>query len=155
MGQAPRRRELRNDRHLSDEGASGKEPPRRYPETPGCKRLGTALIQPKYCPQQARTARPIADFGWRPEAAVDYELMFDSTTTTTFTWRLTDAVDLLIDFATLGEYGLEPVGRTPPSCEGRKRQRAAPTGRPRVIEEPAATYSPRGLPPKYHRRRVA
>ena len=82
--------------------------------------------------------------------------MFDPTTKTTFTWRLTDAVDLLIDFATLGEYGLEPVGRTAPSCESRKRQRAAPMGRPRVItKEPAATYSPRGLPPKYHRRRVA
>jgi hypothetical protein len=79
--------------------------------------------------------------------------MFDSKTT--LTGRLTDAVDLLIDLATLGEYGLEPVGRTSPSCEGRRRQRAAPSGRPRVIEEPAATYSPRGLPPKYHRRRVA
>lgn len=46
-----------------------------------------------------------------------YELMFDSTTKQ----RLTDAVDLLIDFATLGEYGLEPVGRTSPSCETRRR----------------------------------
>jgi len=44
----------------------------------------------------------------------------------TLTARLTDAVDLLIDFATLGEYGLEPVGRTPPSCETRTR-RPAPT----------------------------
>jgi hypothetical protein len=79
--------------------------------------------------------------------------MFDSKTT--LTGRLTDAVDLLIDFATLGEYGLEPAGRTTPSCESRKRQRAARLGRPRVNEEPAATYSPRGLPPKYHRRRVA
>ena len=79
--------------------------------------------------------------------------MFDSKTT--LTGRLTDAVDLLIDFATLGEYGLEPVGRTTSSCEGRQRQRAAPRGRPRAMEEPAATYSPRGLPPKYHRRRVA
>jgi hypothetical protein len=35
--------------------------------------------------------------------------------------RLTDAVDLLIDFATLGEYGLEPVGRTSPNCETRRR----------------------------------
>jgi hypothetical protein len=47
--------------------------------------------------------------------------MFDSKQT--LTGRLTDAVDLLIDFATLGEYGLEPVGRTP-SCETRRR--AAP-----------------------------
>jgi hypothetical protein len=43
--------------------------------------------------------------------------------------RLTDAVDLLIDFATLGEYGLEPVGRTSPSCETRHRRPApAPVG---------------------------
>lgn len=48
-----------------------------------------------------------------------YELMFDSKTK--ITGRLTDAVDLLIDFATLGEYGLEPVGRTSPSCETRRR----------------------------------
>jgi hypothetical protein len=41
--------------------------------------------------------------------------------------RLTEAVDLLIDFATLGEYGLEPVGRTSPSCETRRRP-APPTG---------------------------
>jgi hypothetical protein len=45
--------------------------------------------------------------------------MFDSKTT--LTGRLTDAVDLLIDIATLGEYGLEPVGRTAPSCETRRR----------------------------------
>ena len=46
----------------------------------------------------------------------------------TLTARLTDAVDLMIDFATLGEYGLEPVGNTPaPSdCETRHR-RPAPT----------------------------
>jgi hypothetical protein len=43
-----------------------------------------------------------------------YELMFDSKTN--ITDRLTDAVDLLIDFATLGEYGLEPVGRTRQGC---------------------------------------
>jgi hypothetical protein len=45
--------------------------------------------------------------------------MFDSKQT--LTTRLTDAVDLMIDFATLGEYGLEPVGRTSPSCETRRR----------------------------------
>jgi hypothetical protein len=44
----------------------------------------------------------------------------------TLTERLTDAVDLLIDFATLGEYGLEPAGRTAPSCETRRR--TAPPG---------------------------
>lgn len=40
--------------------------------------------------------------------------MFDSKTK--FTTRLTDAANLLIDFATLGEYGLEPVGRTRQGC---------------------------------------
>lgn len=43
-----------------------------------------------------------------------YELMFDSTTK--ITKRLTDAADLLIDFATLGEYGLEPAGRPRQGC---------------------------------------
>jgi hypothetical protein len=40
--------------------------------------------------------------------------MFGSNTN--ITHRLTDAADLLIDFATLGEYGLEPVGSTRPGC---------------------------------------
>lgn len=40
--------------------------------------------------------------------------MFDSKTN--ITDRLTDAADLLIDFATLGEYGLEPVGSTRQGC---------------------------------------
>ena len=48
--------------------------------------------------------------------------MFDSKQT--LTARLTDAVDLMIDFATLGEYGLEPVGRTSPSCETRAHRPA-------------------------------
>jgi hypothetical protein len=48
-----------------------------------------------------------------------YELMFDSRNK--LSARLTDAVDLLIDFATLGEYGLEPVGRTVEHCETRHR----------------------------------
>ena len=48
--------------------------------------------------------------------------MFDSKQT--LTARLTDAVDLMIDFATLGEYGLEPVGSTSPSCETRHRRPA-------------------------------
>lgn len=51
--------------------------------------------------------------------------MFDSKDK--ITGRLTDAVDLLIDFATLGEYGLEPVGRTATSCETRRR---TPADRP-------------------------
>jgi hypothetical protein len=63
--------------------------------------------------------------------------MFDPKTS--MTGRLTDAVDLLIDFATLGEYGLEPVGRTAPSCETRRRP-AAPTrasrGRAASIDGP-------------------
>lgn len=45
--------------------------------------------------------------------------MFDSKQT--LTHRLADATDLLIDFATLGEYGLEPVGSTPRGCEARTR----------------------------------
>jgi hypothetical protein len=62
--------------------------------------------------------------------------MFDSKTT--LTGRLTDAVDLLIDFATLGEYGLEPVGRTSPSCETRRRPTSTPTtsARRRAISRP-------------------
>jgi hypothetical protein len=40
--------------------------------------------------------------------------MFDSKTN--ITHRLTDAADLLIDFATLGEYGLEPVGSARQGC---------------------------------------
>ena len=43
-----------------------------------------------------------------------YELMFASRQN--LSRRLTDAADLLIDFATLGEYGLEPVGRTRQGC---------------------------------------
>ncbi len=57
--------------------------------------------------------------------------MFD--TKTTFTGRLTDAVDLLIDFATLGEYGLEPVGRTAPSCQSRRRPQPTRAGTRRGI----------------------
>ena len=36
--------------------------------------------------------------------------------------RMADAVDLAIDFATLGEYGLEPAEEEPP-CERRARSR--------------------------------
>jgi hypothetical protein len=43
--------------------------------------------------------------------------MFDSKQT--LTNRLADAVDLAIDFATLGEYGLEPVQSAPRVCETR------------------------------------
>jgi hypothetical protein len=51
---------------------------------------------------------------------VPYELMFDYKQT--LTQRLADATDLLIDFATLGEYGLEqPAGRTNRACEADRR----------------------------------
>jgi hypothetical protein len=46
--------------------------------------------------------------------------MFD--TKKSLAGRLTDAADLLIDFATLGEYGLEPVGRAPQPCEVDRRR---------------------------------
>jgi hypothetical protein len=52
-------------------------------------------------------------------------------TKTTFTARLTDAVDLIIDFATLGEYGLEPVAEPRRHCEGRGR--AQPQRSPRRV----------------------
>ena len=45
--------------------------------------------------------------------------MFD--TKTSRRERLADAADLVIDFATLGEYGLEPVGRPAQFCEIRRR----------------------------------
>jgi hypothetical protein len=35
--------------------------------------------------------------------------------------RLADAADLTIDFATLGEYGLEPVEPPTPACQARRR----------------------------------
>jgi hypothetical protein len=35
--------------------------------------------------------------------------------------QLANAVDLTIDFATLGEYGLEPVDPPAQPCEGRRR----------------------------------
>lgn len=35
--------------------------------------------------------------------------------------QMADAADLVIDFATLGEYGLEPVNLPAKSCEGRRR----------------------------------
>ncbi len=63
----------------------------------------------------------------RPEGYLQYELMFDYKQK--LTDRLTDAADLIIDFATLGEYGLEePAGSTSPSCETRHRAPAPCTG---------------------------
>lgn len=49
-------------------------------------------------------------------------------TKTTITDRMADAADLIIDFATLGEYGLEPVGPAPRSCESRARGGVRSTG---------------------------
>jgi hypothetical protein len=49
--------------------------------------------------------------------------MFDSKTK--LTRRFADAVDLLIDFATLGEYGLEPADTPALPCEARRRPRAS------------------------------
>jgi hypothetical protein len=48
-----------------------------------------------------------------------FELMFDSRKT--LNYRVGDAIDLAIDFATLGEYGLEEVERRPLPCEARSR----------------------------------
>jgi hypothetical protein len=45
--------------------------------------------------------------------------MFD--TKKTFSGQLANAVDLTIDFATLGEYGLEPVDGPAKPCQGRRR----------------------------------
>ena len=50
--------------------------------------------------------------------------MFDSSQK--LATRTADAVDLIIDFATLGEYGLEEVEPRPLSCEARRH-----IGRPR------------------------
>ena len=52
--------------------------------------------------------------------------MFDAKTN--LSERLADAVDLLIDFATLGEYGLEPASRRASTCESRHRPHASQAG---------------------------
>ena len=67
--------------------------------------------------------------------------MFDSKTK--ITNRLTDAADLLIDFATLGEYGLEPVGRTRQGCADAAP--AAPSTRARVRSEHCNLLEESGL----------
>lgn len=48
-----------------------------------------------------------------------FEPMFD--TKKNLSTRAADAADLVIDFATLGEYGLEPVDPPTRPCEGRRR----------------------------------
>lgn len=63
--------------------------------------------------------------------------MFDSKTN--LAARLSDAVDLLIDFATLGEYGLEPAGRPVPPCESRQRQHPARPVARRTVDRSLVT----------------
>jgi hypothetical protein len=50
--------------------------------------------------------------------------MFDSSKS--ISARLADAADLLIDFATLGEYGLEPTAKPATACETRHRGPTSP-----------------------------
>lgn len=52
--------------------------------------------------------------------------MFD--TKTNISQRLASAVDLLLDFATLGEYGLEPSAGPAPACESRHRPHPSQAG---------------------------
>jgi hypothetical protein len=63
--------------------------------------------------------------------------MFDSKQT--LTERVADAVDLLIDFATLGEYGLEPAGRPLPSCQSRRRPHPPLPSERRAVDRNFAT----------------
>ena len=42
--------------------------------------------------------------------------------------RVADATDLMIDFATLGEYGLEPAARPASACESRRRPHPSQPG---------------------------
>ena len=51
-----------------------------------------------------------------------FEPMFD--TKKSLSTQVADAADLMIDFATLGEYGLEPVVPPARPCEGRRRSGA-------------------------------
>jgi hypothetical protein len=50
--------------------------------------------------------------------------MFDSRRN--ISTRLADAADLLIDFATLGQYGLEPLSKPAANCETRYRRPTTP-----------------------------
>jgi len=64
--------------------------------------------------------------------------MFDSKQT--LTERIADAVDLLIDFATLGEYGLEPAGRPAPSCQSRRRPYPPQRSERRAVDRDFAAH---------------
>lgn len=68
--------------------------------------------------------------------------MFSSKTK--LTARLADATDLLLDFATLGEYGLEPTARATPSCESRHRPAPGGAKRRRPADR-GLTTAPRTL----------
>jgi hypothetical protein len=63
--------------------------------------------------------------------------MFDSKQT--LTERVAGAVDLLIDFATLGEYGLEPVEKPAPSCQSRRRPHPPRRSERRIVDRNFAT----------------
>ena len=54
------------------------------------------------------------------------------------TQRLADAADLIIDFATLGEYGLEPVEQPQAQC-GAGRRRASRHSTPQRTPAALAT----------------
>lgn len=84
------------------------------------------------------TAIEVAESRTRPEPSVPYEPVFDPTKS--LSTRLTDAADLLIDFATLGEYGIEPPGGTPAPLDpvGRTRQRCVDPS-PAARRRPAAS----------------
>jgi hypothetical protein len=60
--------------------------------------------------------------------------MFDSSRK--LSERLASAVDLVIDFATLGEYGLEPAAEPPGCRDGRRRP--APGRPPAIARDRAA-----------------
>jgi hypothetical protein len=71
--------------------------------------------------------------------------MFDSKTS--LSDRFADSLDLAIDFATLGEYGLEPTGahpRAPHPCSGDRRtvRPSAPKRRKRGPRTSTGTISP-------------
>lgn len=64
-----------------------------------------------------------APSGFRPEPLLVCELMFE--TKKSLASRLGDALDLVIDFATLGEYGLEPAEEWRRCDDGRRRRPAS------------------------------
>ena len=63
------------------------------------------------------------------DVPLTFELMFDSRKKRNLSARLADAIDLVIDFSTLGEYGLEPVDQTAaPVCGARRRRSRQASG---------------------------